>query len=253
MCFVAAGLNTMSTALASLEPTLDVATKGQVFTPTDIVAEMLSLCQNYGSILEPSAGDGAFISRLEPEAVGIELDDKVITDPRVQPGDFFSYPTSHKFATIIGNPPYVRFQDIEESTKKLLNVDQYDLRTNLYIFFIDKCLSHLEPSGELIFITPRNFMKATSARNLNRRLYEEGSFTYFNELGDARPFASVSPNCVIWRWEKDCYKRSCPPLGKLRYNNGQIWFGDGSTGVINDFFEVKVGAVSGADYAFINE
>ena len=34
--------------------------------------------------------------------------------------DFFAYPVSEKFDTIIGNPPYVRYQDILQSTKALL-------------------------------------------------------------------------------------------------------------------------------------
>jgi methylase of polypeptide subunit release factors len=32
--------------------------------------------------------------------------------------DFFDYPLSEQFDTIIGNPPYVRFQDVAVNTKK---------------------------------------------------------------------------------------------------------------------------------------
>ena len=47
-------------------------------------------------------------------------------------------------------------------------------------------LRQLRPGGELIFITPRDFLKATSAVKLNRLLVESGSITDAIELGDAR-------------------------------------------------------------------
>jgi tRNA1(Val) A37 N6-methylase TrmN6 len=65
---------------------------------------------------------------------------------------------------VIGNPPYVRYRDIGAATRKLLRQDGFDERSNLYLFFIEKCVRHLAPGGELIFITPRDFLKATSAR-----------------------------------------------------------------------------------------
>ena len=43
---------------------LDVARFGQVFTPPKVVEFMLDLCANAGSVLEPSAGDGAFFNEL---------------------------------------------------------------------------------------------------------------------------------------------------------------------------------------------
>jgi len=82
-----------------------------------------------------------------------------------------------------------------------------DRRANLYMLFIEKCLRHLEPGGELIFITPRDFLKATSAVPLNQKLFSLGAITKFIDLGDSHIFGEVSPNCAIWRSEKDNYLR----------------------------------------------
>ena len=90
--------------------TRDVAQLGQVFTPPNVVAFMLDLCQNKGRTLEPSAGDGAFFTTLQArgaDCVGIEVDRRV-APPGAQVRDFFDYPLSEQFDTIIGNPPYVR-------------------------------------------------------------------------------------------------------------------------------------------------
>jgi adenine-specific DNA-methyltransferase len=157
----------------------DVAALGQIFTPEPVVRAMLALRRNTGRVLEPSCGDGAFLRHL-PGAVGLELDPDHCP-PGAQAIDFFAYPEREQFDTIIGNPPYVRFQDIPPATQALIARGQYgaclDKRANLYLFFIDKCLRHLEPGGELIFITPRDFLKATSAVKLNRLLFEAGSPT----------------------------------------------------------------------------
>ena len=232
---------------------------------------MLELRQNYGRVLEPAAGAGAFLSKLEPTAVGLEIDPGLATS-RALLGDFFDYPRCHKFDTIIGNPPYVRYQDIPQSTKSKLASRGFDARTNLYVFFIDKCLDHLAGRGELIFITPRDFLKSTSARQLNQKLYEQGSMTHYFELGDQRVFDGFSPNCAVWRWERDRTDRSMVTDGQLAsgkftgqfldsqsmpgqfmYSHGQLWFGSGGQGLLSDYFDVKVGAVSGADAIYTNE
>jgi adenine-specific DNA-methyltransferase len=246
----------------------DVATRGQVFTPPFVVEAMLGLRRNRGRVLEPSCGDGAFLARL-PGAVGIE------PDPRHAPAgaliqDFFAYPESERFDTIIGNPPYVRYQDIVAQTRALLREDGFDGRTNLYLFFIAKCVRHLRPGGELIFITPRDFLKSTSSLKLNRWLFEEGTITDFVELGDARIFEDAVPNCAIWRYERGRLERrtcfldaSAAGSARTALENG-VWeareFVEASGHLLftrghyplrfSDLFFVKVGAVSGDDEVF---
>ena len=100
--------------------TRDVAQLGQVFTPPNVVAFMLGLCQNAGRVLEPSTGDGAFFATLRQrgaDVVGIEID-RGVAPEGAQVGDFFAYPLSEQFDTIVGNPPYVRYQDVAVDTKK---------------------------------------------------------------------------------------------------------------------------------------
>ena len=187
---------------------------GQFFTPSDIVARMLELRQNKGRILEPSAGSGAFMNVLEDTAVGVEIDGKLcVKDQRIINTDFFNFPIENSFDTIIGNPPYVRHQDINETTKSILDMNLFDKRSNLYLFFIAKCISHLNDKGELIFITPRDFLKATSAQKLNTLLYDLGSMTHYYEMGDIPIFDDASPNCAIWRWEKGLKTREMKTSG----------------------------------------
>ncbi len=240
-------------------PLHDIARLGQVFTPEAVVRRMLALRRKAGRVLEPSRGEGAFARHL-PGCTAIEVDGRHCP-PGALHQDFFAYPESEKFATIVGNPPYVRYQDIPETTRAWLPTEHFDGWSKLYLFFIEKCLRHLEPGGELIFITPRDFLKATSAVNLNRLLYEAGTITDFIELGDARIFEGATPNCAIWRFERGNFsRRTRYDAGEgledrhFLYAGGHLAFTHADYTVpLADLFSVKVGAVSGADAIFASD
>ncbi len=225
---------------------------GQVFTPQHIVAEMLLLRKNFGNILEPSSGDGSFAKNI-PNCISIEIDAKHCDENTINI-DFFDYSVENKFDTIIGNPPYVRFQDILTETKKNLDSNLFDERSNLYLFFIEKCIKHLNDNGELIFITPRDFLKATSSIKLNEFIFKQGTITDIIDLGDKKVFKGFSPNCIIWRFEKNNFCRKTNISKEFIYSNGQLLFTDNHYNIqFQDVFYVKVGAVSGNDKIFGND
>lgn len=237
---------------------------GQVFTPEDIVSLMFDLSKNKGPILEPSAGDGVFTKKIKSSSnrdiMSIEFDiehknnDNIIMD-------FFDLSTNEKFDTVIGNPPYVSFKNIVESTlDKIKNYDflnSFDNRTNLFIYFIRKCIEHLNTNGEIIFITPREFIKLTSSIKLNNLLHELGTITHWYEYGDKPIFKGYSPNVVIWRFEKNNFTRKTETFNGVKnfsLNQGQIFFNDFNYKYnMSDLFFIKVGAVSGADKIFTND
>ena len=225
---------------------------GRVFTPPDVVRRMTALRRNFGRVLEPSSGAGAFLREI-PGAVGVEKDAILAAATGAIAGDFFDYPVSEKFETVIGNPPYVRHRDIPAETRAKLDMDLFDRRANLFLFFIQKALRHLTPGGELIFITPRDFCKSTSARKLNAALHGAGTVTHYEELGDAKVFADASPNCAIWRFERGNFSRRLDDGRAFRCAGGQLYFGGVGAEVLGDYFRVKVGAVSGADRIFADE
>ncbi|QDX81842.1 SAM-dependent methyltransferase [Denitratisoma sp. DHT3] len=235
-----------------MPPVLDIDRRGQVFTPPAIVLRMLGLIRNRGRVLEPSCGDGAFSSRL-PGCVAIEQDARQAPSQALV-ADFFAYPAAERFDTIIGNPPYVKARDILAETRGRLDSPLLDGHANLYLHFIEKCVRHLNPGGELIFITPRDFLKATGAARLNAWLFEQGTITDFEELGDARVFAGATPNCAIWRFEKGDAAHRTRDGRRMVLAQGQLLFTRGSYGVpLSGVFSVKVGAVSGADRIFAHD
>ena len=233
--------------------TRNVEQLGQVFTPPQVVEFMLGLCANRGRALEPAAGDGAFFAALRtrfPDCVGVEIDARVApAGARVM--DFFDLPESERFDTIVGNPPYVRYQDVAVDTRKRLKSSLFDRRSNLFLFFIEKCVRHLNPGGELVFIVPREFIKLTAAKKLNGWLAAEGSITHFYETGDTRIFDEHTPNCAIFRFEKGLRDRRMADGRRFAEVDGQLMFLRDDYAVrLADLFSVKVGAVSGADHIY---
>ncbi|MEW6294080.1 MAG: class I SAM-dependent methyltransferase [Pseudomonadota bacterium] len=228
---------------------LNVHALGQVFTPDAVVDRMLALRQRRGRSLDPSAGDGAFSRRINGcEAIEI---DATVAPPGARVMDFFALPLDEKFDTIIGNPPYVRQQDIPAETLARLDSVLFDGRSNLYLYFIEKAVRHLRKGGELIFIVPREFAKLTAARKLNAFLYEEGDITHFIETGDARIFGTHNPNCAIFRFERGRHERRLADGRHFSLVDGQLMFLRGDYRLpFADLFDVKVGAVSGADEIF---
>ncbi len=255
---------------SAASPNNDVATLGQVFTPPAIVDCMRALVRNGGRVLEPACGDGAF-SRHFPGALAIEIDARH-APPGAEVMNFFALAGDELFATIIGNPPYVRYQDISPETRQLAGDSVLDGRANLYLFFVEKCLRHLAPGGELIFITPRDFTKATSAVPLNRALFAAGTITDFIDLGDVHLFGDATPNCAIWRFELGNFSRQtryaalasangADGLNRLAWQSrrcvesgGHLLFTKHDYPLkLADIAFVKVGAVSGADDIYASE
>jgi len=229
---------------------------GQFFTNEKLVDLLLSFKKNNGKTLEPSCGDCAILERI-PNCIGIEIDNKLDKKGLVLNVDFFSHRLDNKYDTIIGNPPYVRYQDIIDTTKSKLDLTLFDKRSNLYLFFIEKCIKHLKPNGELIFVVPREFFRSTSAKKLNKWLYTQGTITDAVDLGDGVYFDTATPNCVVFRFELGNFDRNSTYNGNkcvFKELGGQLLFLKQDYSIkFSDLFIVRVGGTSAAQPIFTSE
>lgn len=268
-----------------MEKNLKVTLLGQVFTNKENVLEMLELIKNKeGELLEPSSGNGSIINTIKEFSEeyqlnykhihAFEIDEEVALES-VLIGDFFNLIKDEKyinkkFDTIIGNPPYVKYKNINKETKEILDMSLFNEKTNLYLFFIKKCVELLRENGELIFLVPRSFLKATYAIKMNKWLFEQGTFTDIIDYGENQIFKGFSPNCITFRFEKGNFSRK---VNFKKYQGNQIKTGIKRISCINghisfnedlldnldnlvdasDIFEVRVGAASGANDIFEHE
>lgn len=200
--------------------------RGQFFTKnTTVQSVLVSLLKNTGDLLEPSVGAGHLLKAVEnlsryDRLTGYELDPSIpnVSHTRIIYGDFFklSKDEDGRYDSIIGNPPFVAWKNVENTTKK--NADfikcRYQDKTNLYHLFIDRCIDLLKEDGELVFIVPKEWLYSTSAAPLRKKISETGSLTHLIDCGEEKLFSDASvPALLIFR-----YQKSRRLSGKVKYS-----------------------------------
>jgi len=130
------------------------------------------------------------LDRLQAHAVAPALAARLV-DGWVTLGDFLLAPCG-RFDAVIGNPPYVRIEQIPvalQSEYRRRFEALYD-RADLYVAFIEKGLSLLAPAGVLSFICADRWISnryGAPLRNLVTRKYHVDVYL---DLHDASPFES---------------------------------------------------------------
>lgn len=226
---------------------------GQHWTPVDTAKFMVSLIQNEGSILEPSAGSGRFLDILPSHTVACEIDSKVI-NPKYKyvVGNFFDYPTKNVFDTIIGNPPYVAGKLLLPGFLGSWEDGVSPITANLYIHFIDKCLDHLTENGELIFIVPYTLLGGTSyGSKLRKKMLDMGNITHYYTPN--AKWESANVGTCIFRFQKGLTKNNGIVITEngnkvMTESKGFIWMTEyESSGTFADHFDIMVGSVPPAN------
>ena len=122
---------------------------GQYFTPEIVANFMIELADisANSSILEPSCGEGIFLKLLHDKGfdnlTAFEIDEELAQNfSNVHYESFISAKISTKFDLIIGNPPYIRWKNLEDDLKQELSSNPIwnkyfnSLCDYLYIFIL---------------------------------------------------------------------------------------------------------------------
>ena len=186
---------------------------GQYMTPKLIADFMCSLIQHdkTAKILEPSCGKGAFLDALDDcgyhNNFGYEIDSELIKRDNVTIGSFVSANIEPNYDVVIGNPPYIRWKNLEEELKEELYgndlFNKYLNALNDYsAFFILKSVEVLNDGGELIFITPDYWLDTTESQNLRDYLCNHGYMSDLYLFKETPIFKDVNVSLQIFRFVK---------------------------------------------------
>lgn len=110
------------------------------------------------------------------------------------------------FDVIVGNPPYVRAKNIDDTSKRLLSNLEITRSGNpdLYIAFFEVGLKYINNNGVLGYITVNSFFKSVNAREL-RRYFKNMKYTFsIIDFGNEKIFTGKSAYtciCIISKKE----------------------------------------------------
>ena len=228
--------------------------KGQYFTTNlDLQKKVVEFVKNKpAEILEPSVGAGHLqvaLAAAYPDVAfdTFEIDDTIKFLPDVKPeiGDFLEQKLDKTYATIVGNPPYVKTKG-----------------KNLYLQFIDRCVDLLDVGGEMIMIVPSDVFKLTSAAKIITRMLSIGTFTDIYHPHNEKLFEGASIDVLVFRYMRDAKGSEVMYNDKPMYlaaANGIVTFTKDKPGDVaniirvSTYFTVHVGLVSGKEGVFKSE
>jgi adenine-specific DNA-methyltransferase len=203
---------------------------GQYFTPkivADFMIGMAGISAN-SKILEPSCGEGVFLELLQQKGfynfTAYEIDDSLAQEfSGVRYESFVSAKIDEKFDLIIGNPPYIRWKNLEENLKKELSINSIwnkyfnSLCDYLYIFIL-KSISLLNENGQLIFICPEYWMNTTHSISLRNYMVANGYFEEIYHFNETPIFDKVTVSIVIFKFIKNKQIRGKIKVAKFYAN-----------------------------------
>lgn len=191
---------------------MDKKNTGSYYTPS-YLASFISkrVLSHFGnrtrmSILEPSVGDGAFISELEKEKeININLTALDINKVELKIAsekwskktasfvetDFLEYTSTKQYSAVIGNPPYVKkniltSKQIELSKEIHSSQDLTDTSAkNIWTTFLVKANILLTKNGVLAFVLPSELLQVKFAEEIREYLkkeFERIEIFTFNDL-----------------------------------------------------------------------
>lgn len=190
---------------------------GQYMTPdliADLMLQLISKPQT-ANILEPSSGKGIFLEKLAEakfqHVQGLEIDADLIPptfNHQVINQSFVSHDFGdQKFDVVIGNPPYIRWKNLEDELKEELTNSQLWQRycnslCDYAMLFILKSIELLKDQGELIFITPEYWMSSTHGQKVRDYMLEHGSLEKIILFDDKAIFHKVTVSLIIFKYRK---------------------------------------------------
>ena len=125
------------------------------------------------------------------------------------PAGFFDASTMFNvrgFDIVIGNPPYIHFEDIKELSKKLyknLGYESYEARGDMYTLFYEMGINNLKKNGTLCYITSNKWMRAGYGESLRNYFVKNVDTKLLVDLGSGVfESATVDTNIILIRNSK---------------------------------------------------
>jgi type I restriction-modification system DNA methylase subunit len=112
-----------------------------------------------------------------------------------------TYSWTEEFDVIVGNPPYVKYQDLLESDRVSLQRRWSTIESgtfNLYFAFFELGYSLLKESGKLGYITPNNYFTSLAGKNLRAFFKNERCVSKVIDFKDRKVFDALTYTAITF-------------------------------------------------------
>lgn len=187
---------------------------GQYFTPPEIADVMAKWVGKRAiTALDPAYGNGIFFRYMKKyykdiSYTGFEIDKEMAQYFEIPQGDdiyfedFLTTDFTKKYDAIICNPPYNKFQTIDN--RKDIKSHFYistgitmNGYTNQYIYFLIKCIYQLNQNGRLAFIVPIEFLNSKYGEQIKKILIEKRLLKSIINLNFEVFKSALTTSCIL--------------------------------------------------------
>jgi Eco57I restriction-modification methylase/N-6 DNA Methylase/TaqI-like C-terminal specificity domain len=157
------------------------------------------------------------------------------------------------FDAVVGNPPYIRVQTMQEWAPREVELYKTLYRTaasgnyDIYVVFVEKGLSLLSPSGRLGFILPHKFFNAKYGEGLRELIAKGRHLSEVVHFGDQQVFETATTYTCLLFLEKSARKK---PVTVTSVSDLVAWrAGDESAATSAT---IPIQRVTASDWAFVS-
>lgn len=135
----------------------------------------------------------ACVGALEDSGMSIKTARRLVRHWVIN-ADFLDAEILSSFTHIVSNPPYIRWDAIPKPliTSYRERFDSFKARADLYVAFIDKSLTLLEPHGQLAFLCPGNWTRNTYGASVREALTRDGRLDAIIDFTDVDNFEQTA-------------------------------------------------------------
>ena len=124
---------------------------------------------------------------------------------KLQNNNLFQAQDTPKFDFIVGNPPYIRIQHLDEKQRKYIQ-QHYTFcqtgSTDIYIAFFELCYNLLSKSGICGLITPNTFFYTEAGKQLRETFVNEKSIKQITNYAEIQLFDNATTYSAITIFSK---------------------------------------------------
>ena len=145
------------------------------------------------------------------------------------------------FDAVIGNPPYVRMEELKQVKDYLRKYEAFEPRADLYTYFIEQETNLLHAEGKFGMIVSNKWMKARYGGPLRKFIAENLQIRELIDFGELRVFTSASTFPCILTADKRSQKTKSQPVRFYYVPIRELKPAELSKQVARDGFIVKEG------------